>query len=311
VASITITRSADGLIAFCKVTDAPAAGAYPTALELLNTIKGSKIVYGVDEAAVRQMATEKIYNIPREIARGLPPQKSVDASLDMLIDITEQGKPRMLPDGRVDFHDLQTVINVRKGTPLIRRQPGVPGKDGLTVLGTPYKCAPPRECRLISGKGTVIEPANPDLLVAAIDGALAITPDGFVEVRTEKSIPGDIDFSTGDIAFSGDLKIGGSVRAGFKVSAEGNIQINGGVEDAEVTSGGTLVIHGGAVGSSNGKLRSQGSIKVRHIENFSAEARHDIIIAEDAMHATLSAGGNITVKSILGEIGRAACRDRV
>ena len=294
VASITITRSADGLVAFCKVTDPMAGGAYPSAEELLAAVKGNRISYGVN-GALRFMAGERAYNTLREIAHGLPPEKSVNASLTMLIDLSESGKPHVGRPGRFprssDFRECQ------ERNPADKAPAAEPGKDGITVLGPAYKCAPPRQCVLVAGKGTALAPDNPHFLVAAIDGALAITPDGFVEVHTEKSIPGDIDRRRH--FFSGAFQIGGSVRAGFKVAAEGNILIGGGIEDAEVSCGGALSIRGGAVGSSSGKLKSQGTIKVRHMKTF-AEARHDIIIAEDAMHAALNAGENISVKSILG-----------
>ncbi|MDD5675141.1 MAG: FapA family protein, partial [Chitinivibrionales bacterium] len=225
----------------------------------------------------------------------------------MLIDVSGRGKPRMLPDGRVDHHDLQTVINIRKGTPLVRRTPPAPGKEGISVFGSVLKPPPVHDWVFKIGKGTEVAKDNPNLVVAAIEGALALSPDGTVEVHTEKSIPSDIDYSTGNLSFSGDLKINGTVRAGFKIAADGNVLIRGGVEDAEVSCSGNLEILGGARGAAHGFLTCKGTLKVRHIENFSASAQNDIIIMEDAIHSTLTAGKNISVKSLLG--GRVSAGD--
>ena len=139
VASITITRSADGLVAFCKVTDPMAGGAYPSAEELLS---GQSKATGSPTASTRRpsrcMAGERAYNTLREIAHGLPPEKSVNASLTMLIDLSESGKPPACSrNGRVDFHDLQTFVNVKKGTPLIKRQPPSPRQGRHHRSGDP------------------------------------------------------------------------------------------------------------------------------------------------------------------------------
>ena len=84
------------------------------------------------------------------------------------------------------------------------------------------------------------------------------------------------------------------------MAAEGNILIGGGIEDAEVSCGGALSIRGGAVGFLQRKTEKPGHDQGASYRKLSAEARHDIIIAEDAMHAALNAGENISVKSILG-----------
>ena len=43
-------------------------------------------------------------------------------------------------------------------------------------------------------------------------------------------VPGDVDFSTGNIDFIGSVKVMGSVRNGFSVKAEGNVEIMGRLE---------------------------------------------------------------------------------
>ena len=45
---------------------------------------------------------------------------------------------------------------------------------------------------------------------------------------------GDVDFSSGDIDFRGNVSINGNVTAGFKVRASGDIEVNGFIENSEV-----------------------------------------------------------------------------
>jgi len=67
---------------------------------------------------------------PRDCAnRGTP------GSIEVLIDVSQKGKPRVLPGGKVDHRDISYVVNVRKGTPLVKHLPPIPGKDGCNVFG--------------------------------------------------------------------------------------------------------------------------------------------------------------------------------
>lgn len=234
------------------------------------------------------------------VGEGEMPVPGRDGSLKSYVDVSAQGKPRELEGGRVDHRDLRHIYNVRAGQPLLERIPPVPGKPGKTVFGEAVAPPGPKDVALRVGPGTEISKRNPNLLVAAIDGAVKVGPDGLMEVRGARVVRGDVDYATGNISFVGSLRITGTVRAGFAVEVGGDLAVGGGVEDARVRCGGDLTIAGGAVGSQNGRLTAGGSVKVHHLEGFGVKAGGDVSVAEDALHSRIEAEGVVRAKTIVG-----------
>ena len=301
---IQISRSQDGLSAYCMVA-ASRQNTYPGVAVLLELLARAGIKHGIDHLSLEAMALKKICEEHRTVAQGTPPAAGTDGRIIYTVNVLESGKPRKHADGSVDHYDLQTVINVRTGDVLARRLPPVQGISGLAVMGTAIASIPPLDVALSGGAGTAINPLNPNELIAAIDGAVSILSDKTLVVDRTRTIKSDIDYATGNIFFIGDLTIVGTVRAGFKVAAEGWIDIQGRVEDAVVQSKGDITVSGGAVGDSNGRLCSEGSVQVRHAENISIKAGKNITIIEDAMHCKLDADGTITGKSLAGGVASA------
>ena len=295
---ISVTQSADGLQAFLCVPESM-VGNYPSIDELKACLASHGIVYGIVPDALDQMVKGQVYNVKIEAARGIPPVDGTPGRIDILVDVSSRGKPRALAGGRVDLRDLGYVVNVRKNNEILRRIPPYPGTDGKTVFGKPIPCNKPPRILLTPGPGTRIAEQDADLLVADRDGAVAVFPNGKAAVLDEKTIPGDIDYSTGNISFVGNLQVKGTVRGGFEVDAAGSVMVGGGVEDAKVTAGGDLEVLGGASGSGNGALKCGGMLKVRHLHNFNVHALA-IDIVEDIVHCSVWAEKAITAKSIVG-----------
>ena len=258
------------------------------------------VVYGINLDAVKKMVSDSVCNKRILVAEGLPAEDGVDGRLEILIDTKGIGKPQELADGRVDHKDLKKVINVKKNDKLIKRIPPQPGKDGYTIFGTKIQAPSPKDVYFNVGVGTKVSEEDPDILIAANDGAVKINHKGEIEVRTAKVVTGDIDYSTGNISFSGDLKVQGSVRAGFAIEAHGNLLIGGSVEDAKVTSSGNTEVIGGVVGSGNGKIDCGGTLKVHHIENFNVKADKSITVSDTILHSTIKTEEYLDAKTVVG-----------
>jgi uncharacterized protein len=299
VAEITVSVAPDGLKASLLVPGAMAYD-YPSEQDLLGVLQSYKIVHGIDYEAVAGMVASRTCSRHVEVARGTPPQAGAPGRIEILVDISGKGRPKELEHGKVDHRDLRLIINLEKSTPLARRHPPVPGTPGMTVRGQPVPAPQSGDIRLPAGRGTEIDPNDPDLLVAAIAGGLSIVPGGLIEVRDQKTIRHDIDYATGNVSFTGDLYITGTVRAGFTVEATGSILIGGNVEDAVLRAGGDLEIAGAVVGSGKGSLEAAGTVHVRLVENFSIKSGKDILVDEDVLHSTFVAEGSIKARSFIG-----------
>ncbi|HON10316.1 MAG TPA: FapA family protein [Chitinispirillaceae bacterium] len=298
MSEISVLHTPDGLRAFIQIPSKGTAWKI-TPDDLRQFLNRKGIIFGIINEALIEISNGGVQN-RIEVARGIPPRPGVPGRIQMLVDTSGMGKPKTLSDGRVDHRDLGLVVNIKKGTVLARKIHPRPGTEGKNVFGKPIPVPPVSDVALRPGVGTSISEADPDLLVADIDGALGVDEEGNVEVRNEKVLNGDIDYSTGNITFCGHLCIKGSIRSGFIVETVGDLKVGGNIEDATVKCGGNLEVRGGAMGSGNGKIHCRGNFSASHIENFSVEADNDVLIGEEIMHSNVISGGKVRARQIIG-----------
>jgi uncharacterized protein (DUF342 family) len=114
-----------------------------------------------------------------------------------------------------------------------------------------------------------------------------------VSVFTLFEVPGDVDYSTGNLSMDGTLNIKGWIRTGFHVQAKGDIQVGEGIENTCVEAGEDISVKGGIIGSEEGRVHAGGSITVRFIENARVHAGGDIRVGTHIVRSKVSADGRI------------------
>jgi uncharacterized protein (DUF342 family) len=153
----------------------------------------------------------------------------------------------------------------------------------------------------VCGKGAAFNPANKDEVIAEADGQV-IVKDNRISVMSIYEVPGDVDFSTGNIDFVGTVTIRGDVKDGFKVYAGEDLIIQGVVEAAELKAGGKLTIGGGLSGSDRAEVSCQGDANIKYIRNARVEVGGNLTVGQAVMHSKVTVGKKITVAGKKGVI---------
>lgn len=299
MADLQIHVPPDGLTAFLSVAEG-STERYPAPAELAKALWERGVLAGLKDDVLRRMSAERICGRRIVVAEGRGPERGTPGRLEVLVDLSMVGKPRLLPDGSVDHRALSFAVNVKKGVPLLRRIPPQAGIDGLTVWGKAIAAPLPPDVQLPLRPGTERSSLDPDILVAAVEGSVHQGRDGSMEVKTARIIQGDVDYSTGNVEFSGDLQVLGIIRSGFSIDCGGMVTVRGGVEEAHVKALESLRIDGGASGAGTGSLYSGGLLSAHHIENFTVSARGDIVVEESLLHCTVECEGWVRARTIVG-----------
>jgi uncharacterized protein (DUF342 family) len=273
---------------------------YPTVEEMVDCLHEHGIAFGINITVLEDMRQKKICNRRILVCEGVDPVAGENAGFEILVDTASRGKPQIDEDGRVDLRNIQLVINVDVGHPLLRKIPAGKGVDGKSVFGETVPARPGEDRLFPAGTGTKTAEDNPLILVAANDGAVIIAGDGRVEVIKSEVISGDVDYNTGNVSFTGDLSVRGAVRSGFSVDVKGNLHIGGNIEECNVHCTGNLDVRGGATGSGEGTITCGGSCRIRMVERVTLKSGSDITIQDSAIHSTIMAQGAITAKIIIG-----------
>lgn len=291
--------SKDGMAAWIYVFPSE-EGEDVTLEKLQKVLTENRITYGILDGNLQAAAKEKIYKKAVLIARGLPSRNGVDGY------VTERFKREVLNDfiederGVIDFKNLNNIQAVKANDVICDIVLSIPGVKGKTVLGAEVsvkhmgKNAPIR-----CGRNTKI--SSDGLALIAQKAGHVVFKNQVFNVETALRIPGDIDGTTGNINYDGNVFIAGDVRNGFSVTATGDVQVQGSVEGAEINAGGNILVARGVSGNRRAKLICEGSLKSKYLEHCTAIAKGNII-AESIVRSEVQSNQQVLVINGVGAI---------
>lgn len=263
---------------------------------------------GVDAQAVVKVLQKAHYFELIPAAFGNPPVESKDGVIRE--HFPRELEPEVMVDenGNADYRSASYVQNVDKGDIICDIEPPVPGQNGMGVDGKVIAAASASPAKIPQGSNTQLSEDGLHL-IATQTGYLEYAGGAF-HVRPVLEIRTDVDYSTGNIDFVGDVHIHGDVRENFTVQAKGTIIIDGLVEAAKIIAGGDLLISSGVVGDDRAALYSAGNVRAKYLENcivYSGRRVYsDCIVAsqifcDDAVIVTSGRGsiigGNLTANN--------------
>ncbi|MDE7062654.1 MAG: FapA family protein, partial [Lachnospiraceae bacterium] len=174
-------------------------------------------------------------------------------------------RPKKNEDGSVNYHQLNVISHVELGQLIAKLFPEDRGKPGKTIRGGELKPAAVKSLQLAYGDHIKISEDKTELYSDVTGHAMLV--NGKVFVSDVYEVPADVDNSTGDIDYSGNVVIKGNVKGGFTVRAKGNVIVDGVVEDAVIEAEGQIIVKRGIHGMTKGLLKAKGNILCKFIEN--------------------------------------------
>ena len=273
--------------------------------EVISSVK-EKIKFGLKSSIIKDIIDNKIYNERVCIAEGIPPVEEKDGYIKYYFDENKKVIPKLKKDGTVDYRDLDLVDNVNKGDVLAEIILPFGGKNGRSVTGEniPYK-----KGKVPSFKyGKNIKKTDNGLYLVSTGRGQVKLVNGRLTVSNVLEIS-SVDNSTGNIEFNGSVKVKENVINGFQLKAEGDIEIFGVVEGANIESLGDILIRKGVQGYNVGKISSKGNVVAKFIENSFISCRRDLT-AEAIMHSEVICNGTVNAIGKKGLLVGGICRAR-
>ncbi len=268
--------SSDKLYAWALVLP-PAEGGQELTREMFSlAMKKQGITYGVDDRLVNRLAhDERRYFTLFLIARGKP---AFDGKNGNIVDYFPRVVERVLEVDeydQVDYTALNLIHNVKEGQEICRLIRPTEGEPGRTVLGQEIPAKSGKPVALPKGRNTEIS-EDGDALIAQSAGHVEFTGRSF-RVQPVLDIDGNVDLTTGNIKFLGDIRIKGDVLAGFTVRAMGNIWVGGVIEaGSTVEAGGDLTVVKGILGDGTTTVRAHRCVFSKYIENATVFAQENL-----------------------------------
>lgn len=276
----------DNMQAFAHVIP-PLGGLDITEEMLYGCLKEKRVSFGIKADEIKRIVKEKLYDRDILIAEGIPPVNGEDAVLEYHFDISTDKKFKIDEEGKVNYHELEMIKNVRKGDRLVTLKPHTQGTAGKNIFGEDVPAKEGKKQVLPRGKN--VEPTEDGLgLAASKDGEVKLL-DGKVNVFSVFEVKADVDNSTGNIRFNGKVVINGNVLTGFVVEADGDVEVYGVVEGAKIVATGNIILHRGILGANRGELYCDGDLIAKFIENSKIEVKGSVQ-SDAIMHSNVVCG---------------------
>jgi uncharacterized protein (DUF342 family) len=297
--------SEDKLTVFLSVHPPSSSGRMMTQGLIEKLLAEHGIVQGVDrsavEAALNEAASKKMPIHDVVIAKGRAAQRGEDGQIELKFRPEKIAGTIDEVSGKIDYKERESIHKVSSGTLLAVKIPPTPGIEGVDVFGDVIPWEPGNEKNLTPA-GNVKVSDDGLSFSSEIAGIVFISPENKIWISKEYKVPGDVDYSIGNLSMEGSLDIKGWIHSGFEVRASDEIRVGGGVEDAIIEAGADILIIGGIIGSGAGSVRAGGKITARFLENARVHAEGDIIVHDDIFRSTVSTNGSITATKGKGRI---------
>ncbi|BDG45741.1 flagellar assembly protein A [Parageobacillus sp. KH3-4] len=184
-----------------------------------------------------------------EIATGVSAKEGKNGWVELNVDLQSRNGPVVNEDGKVDYREIRTIPAVDRGQVIATIHPPVPGQPGVTVTN---ESIPPKQTYpvvLRTGKGII---TVGDKIVATESGRPQVEQRGRlvkVSIMPKLTHTGNVDLSSGNIHFIGDVEIFGEVEKNMVVEAKGDIIVHKTVNMASLVASGAIITYSNIISS--------------------------------------------------------------
>ncbi len=297
--SVRIEITPDKMKAIGRFYPPSSGGSKITKEEIIADLTRSGVKYGILEDDIDKFLMNRRYCTNIILAKGLETVKGEDAVITYHFNVNKNAKPKENKDGSVDFHQLDIISKVQKGDILATLSPVKYGVPGMNVLGT--KINPDKVINRVirySSNATLSEDGC--ILYSDVSGHVKLEHDKVV-VSNVYEVNGNVDTSTGDINYDGNVRIKGNVITGYTVRAKGDIEVDGVVEGATLIADGQIILKRGVQGMNRGKLVANGNIVAKFIESCEVRSGSSVM-AGAILHSKVAAKSEINVNGRNGSV---------
>ena len=253
---------------------------------MLATLRQKQISNGIldDEAIEAWLAKSSVEKIV--IAEGQEPIHGHDGEIKFHFETNFTNPGKINEDGSIDFRERGNIPYVSKEDLLAQKTPAQESKPGISVSGTPIPVDEVIDPVFDAGPGTELSEDGLSIH-AVIEGQPHLDAMGTISVNSKLTIPGDVDFETGNINFKGNIIVKGMIKEGFTVKG-----INLTAQEIE---GGTIDLSGDlniSAGIADSNISIHGNIYAKFINHSNIMGFGNLVISKEIIDSDIMLSGS-------------------
>ncbi len=317
-AELKVSLSADKMTATISASPAVGTGAPPSLEEANRLIALAGVTNGIDAEAVRSVVDkcrEGDSVAGALIALGKAPKNAGETKLKWLIKLATGEAVTIDESGKANYRNQNKMTSAKEGDILAEiRKIGGDSEDGWNVCGATIPAKKVTPLNIDVGANIKEETdENGDIFLIAGKSGRVIFEKNRLEIQEALNIKGDVDFSSGNIKFSGDINIKGNVKSGFFVMAGGDIKIGMNSEMSLLSSEKSIAVAQGVKGGGKAILRAKENIQLSFAERATLLAVENISVKNAIFSCRVKCNGRLKLFSEKGYLvgGRIQAREGI
>jgi uncharacterized protein (DUF342 family) len=272
--------------------------------EIQQALREEGITRGIDQHALHVLENGVTGNNVVRVAEGRKPQDGEDGWYEYFFRTNVARTPKILPDGSVDYRDIEWYEVVHKDQKIAFYHNAKDGVDGYNIKGRILHAKRGKEKKILLGHGFVVE-EDGKTYTSQMDGKIDLIGDR-IEI-SRLLVMSEVSLASGNVNFDGSVHVLGDVVSGARIEASENVVVDGHVEDAVIECGGDVMLRKGMnAGSAGGYIRAK-NVVGRFFESTKIHVSEDIR-ADYCMNCDLYADGQILISGVNGSLmGGTSC----
>ena len=292
---ISVTISSDEMEAFVYVTDTHKV----TKEQVMKALSMSHVTRGIREMEINKFLKGGFKDKTFVAAKGKLATEGSDGWYEYFFKTELDKQPKLLPDGSVDFSEIEWFEFVEEGQQIALYHDAEMGTDGFTVTGRLLPARKGSERSVLIGQGFTLMP-DQRTYTASTSGRIELHGNR-IDIDRTLALQ-EVSLATGNITFDGSVFVSGNVGVGAVIQATGDVVVNGYVESAAIESlEGSVFIKQGVNGNAVGNIKAAKTVRGKFFESCRVYAG-DEIQAGYCLNCDLHSENRIIVSGKNGQV---------
>ncbi len=276
-----------------------------TAEDIYDALEKRGIVIGINHEAITDMIKKRRMNEKVLIAEGTPAEAGENGWYEFFVRLDLPRIPAPLPDGGVDYVNIEAFEMVDEGEKIAVYHPAQKGVDGQNVFGEVLHANNGFDKKPLKGHVFIIAPVGVTYL-SLLNGKFEYL-NGRIIISNMIVVREDVTAVTGKLEVDGSVHVIGSVYSGGYISATGDIIIEHNVQAGRLIAGGNIMIKKGSCSKNDCFIEAKGEVSGSFFEAANIEAGGNVR-ANYIMNSNINTMGKVIVSGSKGMLlGGKAC----
>ena len=308
-----IAVSADGMQGYLTLLNPDLRDNF-TLNDIRSLLTENGITVGIRKDILVSLVVSPEFGEPILVARGIQPPRPILDRLtytflsDNSLTIEKQNsiehelkeQTELDDDGRINLRIVKRFNNVREGEILAHPTVITDELCGVNVLGQRVEPVFGEGQELLSGRGTLLDEES-GTITAETSGHVTVH-EGRIRVIDRLEIPGDIDYSIGNIDFIGSIRVGGNLHPGFELKSGGNLTVVGNIDRGKVFCGEDLEVMGNIFGAGECSIEVLGNAKLTTVDQSEVTVYGNLTVRKYIRHSTVRVGNDLKIADLAGNL---------